>query len=193
MKARYTRISTANQKLERQLVKKHPDEQIFIDIISGSVPFTDRPQSSLLINKIRNGDINYVSVSSVDRLGRNLYQILTTLEWFNKNNTTLKIDDLGIESRINGKENQVFKLILSVLGNVAEMERTTLLERQKEGIAIAKARGVYKGRQRGTKMKDDEVLERYKGVVKLLKQGLSIRKTAKLEGVSAGTVMKVKR
>src|SRR5690554_7502955 len=110
MKARYTRISTANQKLERQLIKKHPREEIFIDVISGSVPFKERPQGRLLLEKVQAGDINYISVSSVDRLGRNLYDVLTTLEQLNKFKTVLKVDNLGIESIVNGKQNQVFKL-----------------------------------------------------------------------------------
>ena len=79
------------------------------------------------------------------------------------------------------------------MANVAVMERETLLERQREGIAIAKAKGVYKGRVRGSVESKDVVLSKYKGVVKLLKQGISLRKTAKLEGVSLGTVQKVKK
>ena len=93
---------------------------------------------------------------------------------------------------INGKKNPTFDLIISVMANVAVMERETLLERQKEGIAIAKAKGTYKGRVRGSVESKDEVLAKYKPVVKLLKEGMSLRKTAKLSEVSLGTVQKVK-
>ena len=119
MKARYNRISTANQKLERQLAKQHPNELIFNDVISGSIPFEERPKGTKLIEKIIDENINYVSVSSIDRLGRNLINILNTLEFFNKSGVTLKVDNLGIESMVEGKPNQVFKLIISVFGNVA--------------------------------------------------------------------------
>lgn len=193
MKARYNRISTANQNIERQLVKQNPNEIIYNDVISGSIPFSDRPQGGKLIEAIINNEINYISVSSIDRLGRNTLDILQTIELFNNNGVTLKVDNLGIESMTKGKPNQVFNLIVSVMGNVASMERQTLLERQREGIAIAKANGTYKGRVKGSIESPSEVLAKYKEVVKFLKQKQSLRNTAKLAGVSLGTVQKVKR
>jgi len=193
MKARYNRISTANQKLERQIAKQNPDEVLYNDVVSGSVAFKERLKGKELIDAIKSGDINYISVSSIDRLGRNLMDILSTLEFCNNNVVTIKVDNLGIESMVGGKPNQVFKLIISVLGNVAEMERENILERQKEGIAIAKARGTYKGRVKGSVESDDEVLTKYKEVVKYLKQKHSLRNTAKLSGVSLATTQKVKR
>lgn len=193
MKARYNRVSTANQSLERQLAKQNPDEVLYNDIVSGSVAFNERLKGKELLNDILAKKVNYVSVSSIDRLGRNLMDILETLELCNKSGVTIKVDNLGIESMVDGKINQVFKLIISVLGNVAEMERDNILERQREGIAIAKAKGVYKGRERGSVESDEDVLLKYKGVVKLLKEGYSIRKTAKLEDVSHGTVQKVRK
>lgn len=78
------------------------------------------------------------------------------------------------------------------MANVAVMERETLLERQAEGIAIAKAKGVYKGRVRGSVESKEEVLKKYKSVVRFLNENLSLRKTAKLADVSLGTVQKVK-
>jgi DNA invertase Pin-like site-specific DNA recombinase len=193
MRARYNRISTANQKLERQLAKQNPDEVLFNDVISGSVPFNKRPKGSELLEAMRKGEVDYISISSIDRLGRNLMDILSTLETCNNLSVTIKVDNLGIESLVDSKPNQVFKLIISVLGNVAEMERANILERQQEGIALAKARGVYKGRVKGSVESDDIVLSRYKGVVKELKRGTSLRRTAKLESVSLGTIQKVKK
>lgn len=193
MKVRYNRISTANQNIDRQLAKQNPDEVIYNDVISGSVPFSDRPQGGKLIEAIVNDEINYISVSSIDRLGRNTLDILQTIELFNDNGVTLKVDNLGIESMTNGKPNQVFNLIVSVMGNVATMERETLLERQKEGIAIAKANGTYKGRVKGSTETNSEFLAKHKTVIKYLNQKQSLRNTAKLAGVSLGTVQKVKR
>ena len=194
-KARYNRISSPNQKLERQLVRNHPDELIYNDVVSGAVPFKEREKGQDLMKAVEAGTIDFVSVTSVDRLGRNLYDVLTTLEYFTDNGVVLRVDNLGIESMVNGKPNQVFKLIVSVLGNVAEMERANLRERQLEGIAIAKAKGVYKGRERGTFMKDADFLEKYRHVVKETNNhpDLSIRKLAKLTNVSVGTVQRVKK
>ena len=189
MKARYIRVSTPDQKKERQLVKTHKDEKLFLDVCSGSIPFGERDQGKLLLSA---SDVTYVSVHAIDRLGRNLLDILTTLQEFDKKGVTLKVDNLGIESLVNGKPNPAFKLIISVLANIAEMERETMLERQKEGIELAKAKGVYKGRVRGSKESKEEVLDKYPNVIKYLRAGQSLRNTAKLCDVSLGTVQKVK-
>jgi DNA invertase Pin-like site-specific DNA recombinase len=193
MKARYIRISTSSQNIERQLIKKHPNEELFIDVISGVKPFRDRPKGIELLNRIESKSINYISIHSIDRLGRNLSDILATLEIFNKNNITLKVDNLGIESIIAGKPNFAFKLIISVMGNIAEMERETLLQRQKEGIEIAKIKGVYKGRLKGTVETEKEFLNKHKQIIKLLKQHYSLRNIAKISSISLSTVQKVKR
>ena len=79
------------------------------------------------------------------------------------------------------------------MANIAEMEKETLLERQKEGIALAKLRGVYKGRDLGSIESDEDFLNKYNGVIKTLKKGISIRDVAKICSVSVGTVQKVKK
>jgi DNA invertase Pin-like site-specific DNA recombinase len=192
MKARYNRISTANQNLERQLAKQNPDEVLFNDVVSGSVAFAERSKGKELINEIEAGQITYVVVSSIDRLGRNLFDIVGTLEYFNSKGVVLRVDNLGLESMVLGKVNPTFNLIISVMANVAQMERETLLERQKEGIAIAKAKGVYNGRVKGSKETDAEVLAKYKEVAKFLKMGKSLRDVQSRCEVSLGTVQKVK-
>lgn len=193
MKARYNRISTPNQKLERQLIKQHTDEVLYNDVVSGSTSFEMREYGVKLINDINKGVVDYVSVSSIDRLGRNMFNIIDTLKFFDEKKVTLRVDNLGLESRINGKVNPTFNLITSVMANVAQMEREALLERQREGIAIAKAKGIYKGRVRGTIESDDIILSKYKNVIKRLRDKQSLRDTAKLCNVSLGTVQKVKR
>ncbi|APA65645.1 recombinase family protein [Maribacter sp. 1_2014MBL_MicDiv] len=191
-KARYVRISTPDQNKERQLINEHPNEKIYIDVCSGSIPFNQRTKGKELFEAIAATEIDLVIVHAIDRLGRNLLDILTTLKAFTDAGVTLKVDNLGIESMIKGKVNPAFNLIVSVMGNIAEMERETMLERQREGIAIAKAKGNYKGRARGTKESRDEVLCKYPEVVKHLKKGQSLRNTVKLAGVSLSTVQKVK-
>ncbi|MGV3698164.1 recombinase family protein [Flavobacterium sp.] len=191
MKARYSRISTPNQSLERQIQKQNPDEILFSDVVSGTVAFADRAKGKILLEEIRAGRITWVSVASICRLGRNLHDIINTLAEFQSLNVTVRVDNLGLESIVDGKVNPTFNLIVSVMANVGVMERETLLERQKEGIALAKAKGVYKGRVRGSVESDSEVLSKYKDVVKYLNRNQSIRNCAKLSGVSVGTVQKV--
>ena len=193
MNARYIRISSLNQNEARQVAKKHIDEMIFIDKVSGSIPFHKRDKSKLLIEKVKEGEINNISVSSIERLGRNTIDVLKTIEFLTINGVNLKVDNLGIESLINGKENPTFKLIISVLANIAEMERSSIRERQMEGIALAKMRGVYKGRVKGTTENTEEFLVKYKEVVKHLKLNKSLRDISSRCGVSLATVQKVKK
>jgi DNA invertase Pin-like site-specific DNA recombinase len=86
----------------------------------------------------------------------------------------------------------LFRINCQVLANIAEMERNTMLERQREGIELARAKGKYKGRVRGSIESREEVLAKYPTVIKRLREGHSLRNTAKLSDVSLGTVQKVK-
>ena len=198
-KARYIRISSSTQSTARQLVKQHPEEQVFIDVISGSIPFKERPEGKRLLDSIANGSINYLSTSSVDRLGRNSFDCQSTLNWLGEQGVTVKIDNLGIESMVNGKPNPIFKMICDVLSNVASMELEAIRERQAQGIAIYKAKNEVL-RQQGITLKrnkpsasDVDVLKKYDKVLKELKIGNnSLRKIAVLGGVSLATVQKVK-
>lgn len=192
MKARYIRISSLNQNEARQLAKKHEGEVLFIDKVSGMVPFGKREQASKLLEEINHGHIKFLSVSSIDRLGRGTLNIIETLELLTEQGVTLRVDNLGLESLINGKENPTFKLIVSVLANIAEMERTTLRERQLEGIEQAKKRGVYKGRVKGSTDSKEVILDRYKEVVRHLRMNKPLRDIASRCNVSLGTVQKVK-
>jgi DNA invertase Pin-like site-specific DNA recombinase len=193
MKARYIRTSTLHQNEARQLAKQHEGEKIFVDKVSGTIPFAERPQAQELLNEIKNGAINYLSVSSIDRLGRSTVNVLQTIEALTNAGVILKVDNLGLESLVNGKENPTFKLIVSVLANISEMERNTLRERQIEGIAEAKKRGVYKGREKGTNDTPEQTLNKYKEVVKHLRMNKPLRDVASRCDVSLGTVQKVKR
>ncbi|MDR6459926.1 DNA invertase Pin-like site-specific DNA recombinase [Chryseobacterium vietnamense] len=193
MKARYIRVSTGNQKTARQEQKASREELIYTDIISGVKNFNERPEGRKLIKDIIDGKITSLAVSSIDRLGRNLVDILKTVEFLNLNKINLRVDNLGLDSIVNSKENTAFKLIISVMGSVAEMERETILERQREGIMIAKLNGAYKGRVKGSKESNEIFLDKYKDVIKNLKKGNSFRDTAKICRVSVGTVQKVNK
>ncbi|KAF2520055.1 recombinase family protein [Flavobacterium salilacus subsp. salilacus] len=192
-KARYIRVSSATQNNIRQLEKAHPDERVFIDVVSGAVPFNEREQGKALIDAVEAKEIDYISTSQLDRLGRDSFNIIETCEYFNKMGVILKIDNLGIESLVGGKPSPTFKMITAVLANVAEMQRDSIRESQEQGIKIAKAQGKFKGRAKGTTLSDNEFLSKHKAVVKELRGGTSIRKTAKLCDVSVSTVQRVKK
>ena len=198
-KARYIRQSTKNQSNLRQLHKAHPDEELFIDIISGSIPFAERPEGKRLIQSVDAGLTGYVTFHDLSRAGRSTVDVLTTLNYFQSKGVVVKIDNLGLESIIDGKVNPIFNLITTVLSEIYSLERTTLLERQAEGVHQAKLLGIYKGRVEGTLDTPEQTLAKHKRVVKTLKTNptLSLRQIAKLATdvdykVSPNTVKKVK-
>ncbi|MEN9908934.1 MAG: putative transposon DNA-invertase bin3 [Bacteroidota bacterium] len=192
-KCRYIRQSTSGQKNYRQLAIAHPDEILFIDIVSGSIPFNERPAGKKLIEQIEANSINYVTFHDISRAGRDTINVLQTLKYLFDKGVVVKVDNLGLESMINNKPNPIFNLIITVLSEINSLEKTTLLERQSEGILQAKIRKAYKGRQKDTFESDEVVLAKHKKVVKELKANpnLSLRKIGTLTNVSPNTVKKV--
>jgi DNA invertase Pin-like site-specific DNA recombinase len=192
--ARYIRISSGTQSTARQL-KSTPNEKVYIDVISGAVAFNERPQASELVKDIEAGEITMLNVESIDRIGRDAYNIQTVINYLNSKGVNLKVDNLGIESFVNGKPNPIFKMITDVLANVSELTRSNIRESQAQGIKIAVLQGKYKGRVKGSGASDSEVLEKYKIVIKTLNNhsDLSLRKIASISNVSLATVQKVKR
>ena len=152
----YIRVSTVEQNEERQtraLLEKGVDiENLFIDKQSGKN--ADREQLKALLSFCRKGDV--VITESISRIARNTKDLLTIVESL----TNKGVDFVSLKESIDTSTPQG-KFILTVFGAMAELERESILERQKEGIAIAKEAGLYKGKQ---KMKIDR--ERFESVVK---------------------------
>lgn len=192
MKIKYIRVSTEEQNTGRQEVNASEFSKIYTDRISGSVPFNERREAKKLLADIESGLVTEVHVNAIDRLGRSILDILQVVEYLNAKEINLFVENIGMFSLINSKINPSFKLIISVLGNVGELERTNLLERQKAGIELAKLQGKYKGRLYGTTMTDEEILTKYKSVAKELRKGESLRRAAKIGGCSLGTCQKIK-
>lgn len=192
MKAKYNRVSSKNQNTERQELNSNDFNKTYTDICSGSIMLIERPEGNKLINDVESGLIQEIHISSIDRLGRSIIDILTMIDLFNKKNVNVYVENIGMYSLINDKPNSAFNMITSVLGNVAELERNQLLERQRQGIENAKKKGIYKGRREGSSMSKEVFLSKYKKVVKELNSGESVRRTAKICGCSASTVQRVK-
>lgn len=145
MKVGYVRVSTIEQSAERQekdLSENAGVERIFLDKLSGKD--TNRPQLKEMLDFVRSGDT--VIVSDFSRLARSVQDLLSIIE-------TLNAKGVAVISR---KENldtttPQGKLMLTVFAGIAEFERTIMLQRQREGIAIAKEYGKYKGRAKAEK------------------------------------------
>lgn len=192
MKAKYIRISTTEQNHERQIDKSF-EGKTYIDKCSGSIPFAERPEAKKLL---ANESITEVQVHSIDRLGRNTLDILNTIQYFTNKGINVVSNKEGLQTIVNGKENPIAKLMIGILGTLSEFELNRIKERQLEGIERAKTKGTYKsnGRTKGSKESVEVFFNKQstKKIVKCLKQGESIRRTAKLSGTSIGKVQKVK-
>lgn len=137
----YVRVSTLDQNPERQLDGIQVD-RLFTDKASGKD--INRPQLEQLLNFAREDDT--IVVHSMDRLARNLddlRQLVTKIT-----NKGVRIEFVKEHLYFTGEDSPIAKLMLSVMGAFAEFERALLKERQREGIAIAKQKGVYKGRKK---------------------------------------------
>lgn len=135
-----------------------------------------------------------ILVSEASRLGRTVKIIVNTIDELTKTGVCVRIQDIGLKTLDDeGKENVIAKMMLTVLGLGAEIERKSIVSRLNSGRELAKARGVRMGRPEGTAMTDAQILAKYHDVAKRLRQGLSIRDTAKICGVSTSTVQRVKK
>lgn len=196
----YSRISTVGQNSSRQLSnfkkdKNYQAENVYIDKISGSIPFFQRPLARKLFDETsENSEYTEIIVDSIDRLGRNLIDILNTIKIFTQHKialTSLKESFTTIDEE--GKENPLAKIIIAVMASIAELERDRIKDRQKEGIVIAKANGKYTGRKIGSNQSDDVTLSKHAIVVDKLQRGYTIREIAELTKRSSATIIKVKK
>lgn len=180
----YARVSSMGQNLDRQieLLEKAGATKIFKEKQSGA-EIKNRPELLNLLDYIREKDI--VIVAELDRLGRNtkdLDYIINTIQ--NKgaslqilNLPTTKTEDPALNKLLNN-------LVLELYKYIAETERQKIRERQKQGIALAKKQGKYKGRKKKYIKDSPQIVHAFK----LLDQGYSIRKASESTGINYQTL-----
>ena len=139
----YIRVSTEEQNTSRQeeLFRDHKIEKFYKEKVSGK-NIKDRPELQKMMDYVREGDVVYVE--SISRFGRSLQDLLSLINQLNEKGVqfkSLKEGDIDTTTPTG-------KLVFSIFASLAEFERETIRQRQAEGIVIAKAKGVYKGRSR---------------------------------------------
>ncbi|WP_394176563.1 recombinase family protein [Thalassotalea litorea] len=176
----YIRVSTVEQNTERQLAALDLDSmKVFTDKCSGKD--RDRPELNKMLDYVREGDT--IHVHDISRLARSVNDLLTMVKDLTSQGVTLKFYNESLTFTPN-RSDPMQELQLTMLGAVFQFERSMMLERQREGIAQAKAAGKYKGRRKSKDINREAVLES-------LKSGLSIRKTAAEHGIAASTVQRI--
>ena len=173
----YIRVSSEDQNTARQLDGLSFDK-VFTDKAPGSS--TERPQLQAMLEYVREGDC--IHVHSIDRLARSLSDLLALVQSLNAKGVHIQFVKENLS--FTGDDSPTQHLMLSMMGAVAQFERSMIKERQREGIEKAKARGEYKGR---VKSVDDEAIR------SLIASGTSYRKAAEQLGVSLSTVQRAMR
>jgi DNA invertase Pin-like site-specific DNA recombinase len=171
----YIRVSSFDQNPERQ--REHVDvARVFTDTASGKD--THRPELEALLGFVRQGDT--VVVHSMDRLARNLDDLRRVVQGLTKRG--VRIEFLKEHLVFTGEDSPMANLMLSVMGAFAEFERALIRERQREGIALAKRRGAYRGRKRS--LNHEQVAE----VRRRIEAGEAKAKIARDFGISRETL-----
>ncbi len=171
----YIRVSTFDQNPERQLDNIGVD-RIFTDKASGKD--TKRPELDSLICFVRTGDT--VVVHSMDRLARNLDDLRRIVQLLTQRG--VRIEFVKEQLIFTGEDSPMANLLLSIMGAFAEFERSLIKERQREGIALAKRRGVYRGRKK--LLSDIEQME----LINRIQSGDKKAQVARDFGISRETV-----
>lgn len=193
----YARVSTLDQKTDRQKVNEKDYNMVIEDKCSGSIPFFERPGGREIENLIQKGLLTSLYVWQIDRLGRNLRDILNTIHIFTQHGICIHFVSQGLRTiEPDGKENPISNLIISILGIVGQMERSQIKERQMEGIKLAKLSGKkYLGRKKGSSEDTLQFLSKPKNkkALEYLKKGFKKTEAAKLSGVNVNTVTKISK
>ena len=197
----YTRVSTNVQDYQRQIeelqqfASSHDWNvlQVFSEKVSGVKKNEERQELSKMLDYINNNQVDKVLVWELSRLGRNTLEVLKSIDVLNSMGVSLFIKNYGIETLdAEGKPNVMAQFLVTILAEVARMERSTIKERMNSGYKKYRADGGKVGRKHGYKKNSDMLREEYADVFRLLKKGLSLRNIAKLTNHSINTVMKCK-
>lgn len=197
-------VSTAGQDYSRQ-VDELSDfcskmgwnvRRIFTAKVSGAKKIEERSELTEMLDYIRENRIDRVCVLEISRLGRNTLEALKVIRLLNDNGVCLYIKNYNLETLgADGKPNPIASMICTILLEVAQMERLTIMERMASGrdryIAKCRAEGIKMGRPGTYRKSDERMRTQYTKELGLLKKGISLRNISAITGTSVGTIRKL--
>ena len=200
----YARVSSTNdrQNTQRQIedltrFANSNDYSIvgtYEEHISGATKNENRTVLMECINYCIANKVNYILLSELSRLGRSTLQVLKSLEMLHEAGVSVYIQNLGIYTlNATGEANPIASIMVTVLAEMANIERSNIVYRLNSGRESYIANGGKLGRKKGSVKTTEQKKEEYKEVISFLKRGYSIRNTATLSNVSVSTVQRVKR
>lgn len=198
------RVSTAGQDYSRQ-VDELTDfcsrmgwnvRKIFTAKVSGAKRIEERSELTDMLDYVRRNRIDKVCVLEISRLGRNTLEALKVIQLLNDNGVCLYIKNYNLETLgADGKPNPIASMICTILLEVAQMERLTIMERMASGrdryIAKCRAEGIKMGRPGTYRKSDERMRTQYTKELGLLKKGISFRNISAITGTSVGTIRKL--
>ena len=197
----FARVSTNVQDYERQVneltaLAQHNGwsvEATFCEKVSGAKKNTERKELSRMVEYVQDHHINKVAVTELSRLGRDTLQVLEVIEQFNKLGISLYIQNYGIETlTADGEVNPMSQFLITILAEIARMERKTIRERVESGYKNYRANGGKVGRKEGYRKSESDMREQYAEEIRLLRKGISLRNICKITGTSINTIRKCK-
>ena len=198
MKVFYSRVSASDgsQKPDRQLVNTKEFDLVLTDYCSGSIDLLSRPNGSQLKRLIEEGKLTHLEVHSICRLGRSTLNVLAMYRLLTDKNIRVVSRNPSIENFDDqGKVNPISELLLNIIAALSSYERNLILERQAEGIAIRKMKGLYTGRRVNTQETSETFLNKKKSkqILEYLSLGYSQYEIKQILGCSYSTISKVKK
>ena len=194
----FARVSSTNgtQDYERQIndlqtlasANNWTVEAIFAEKVSGAKKNTERTELMNMIDYINSHNIDKVIVTELSRLGRDTLQVLQAIEILNQNKVSVFIQNYNTPE---GEINPMSQFLITILAEVARMERKTIRERVASGYQNFRSNGGKVGRKVGYSKSNETMKEEYAEEIRLLKRGYSLRNTAKLTGTSVNTLRKL--
>lgn len=200
----YARVSSVSdrQSTDRQVVdlRAYADRnaievaEVFTEHISGAAKNENRAVLCRCLDYCVANGIGTLLISELSRLGRNVDEVLANVKWCKENNLNIYFQKENISIfQQDGTKNPFLNIFISVLGTCAEMERENIKFRLNSGRAQYVANGGKLGRKVGSVKTTEKKKEEYKGVLRELKRGTSLRRIAKLCDVSVSTVQRLKK
>jgi len=200
MKVFYSRISSNDgQKHDRQLLDLIGFDYVLTDTFTGNSDLFDRPKGQQIKKLLDEGKLTHLEIHSIDRLGRNLLSVLSTWRELTEKGITIVCRNPNIRNfDDNGNPDKFSELLLSILGSMYSFERSMLLQRQKEGISIARIKNpqAYCGRRINTQDTPERHLKKDKSkkILDYLSKGThSYSEIAKILSCSPVTITKTKK
>ena len=166
---------------------------IFEEHISGAKKNEERQVLTDCLEYCTANSVNYLLLSELSRLGRSTLQVLRSLEILHEAKVSVYIQNLGLYTlQPDGKVNPIVSILITILAEMSNIERSNIVYRLNSGRANYIAKGGKLGRKVGSIKTEERKREEYKEVIQLLKKGYSVRNISKLQGIGISTVQRIK-